>query len=833
MKKKLSKILGVGLVVALLGSLSLVSMPVGALSVPEVTIPASDDEISFAGADYAIFFTIHEELGYTDADTFDKIVITFPDDTTVAAPTATIAASPGWIGGSWSNATTTSVNWDFNATNRTISAELGAGDEIGEGASVRIEITAGITNPSSPGTAYTLTVGTVAEDATVDTTIEAAVASNTYTINPPAIISPAGVVRIFNPGGIEFQPQTGDDAINLAVNNAGAGWTIVIGEGRYPNAVTDTGAFDGLIIQGTAGADVVIANTVAMDGPNQTLEGVTIEGVVTLGAGADDATVNDCTFSGGGAVVVADDCTDAAITDCTFDVANAAIGIDCQGNGADEVANITGCDFTLVGTGIGINTAATSDGGTVTGCTFTGGSGEGAVLAGDTNVTDCTFDGVDTALEIDGGTMVISGNTIQACEALALDVDGAADVQITANTITGNNEAVLINVAADAEFVQMMFNDILDNAGDANGLLIDNDDTGVNFNCTNNWWGDKAGPGAASFSADVLSTPFLTGSVGDTGVLGTAVAAGTLWDERDTVGVTLQGTGGAMEIVGAARYSDNPGTAAPDGEVAGYWDVCVIDTDDDVTAVSIRLYLPAISADMVVQVWAEARGEWLDCVATPNLFGGFIGIDVDADSVPTLEDLEELPFVVVTPPAPPPTLDATSLLPANGADDVSVTPTFSWGEVTGALYYEFALAEALTGVTPFSIIDYSATSDMNAHPCRETLKYSTSYYWRVRGITGEAYTVGPPGPGQQTITPATEWAVGLFTTEAEPTEVEEAPIEVTVEPADVDVTVEPAETPDIVVEPTIPDYLLWTIIAVGAVLVIALIVLIVRTRRTV
>ena len=97
MKKKFSKILGVGLTLALLISLLLTAAPVSALSQPEVSIDVdppvnSDDEISFADADYAIFFTVLEELGYTDADTFDKIVITFPEDTVIDI-TANITAT--------------------------------------------------------------------------------------------------------------------------------------------------------------------------------------------------------------------------------------------------------------------------------------------------------------------------------------------------------------------------------------------------------------------------------------------------------------------------------------------------------------------------------------------------------------------------------------------------------------------------------------------------------------------------------------------------------------------------------------------------------------------
>lgn len=80
------------------------------------------------------------------------------------------------------------------------------------------------------------------------------------------------------------------------------------------------------------------------------------------------------------------------------------------------------------------------------------------------------------------------------------------------------------------------------------------------------------------------------------------------------------------------------------------------------------------------------------------------------------------------------------------------------------------------------------------------------------------------------MTPASLWSTGIFTTEAEP--VEAAPTTITTPAPKVDVTVEPAKVTVEPSAPVIPDYMLWIIIAVGAVLIIALIVLIVRTRRT-
>jgi len=89
-------------------------------------------------------------------------------------------------------------------------------------------------------------------------------------------------------------------------------------------------------------------------------------------------------------------------------------------------------------------------------------------------------------------------------------------------------------------------------------------------------------------------------------------------------------------------------------------------------------------------------------------------------------------------------------------------------------------------------------------------------------VTVEPITITPPAPAPVTVTPP------QVTVEAPP------PAEVTVEPAVVTVQAPPPAVVNVSVpeqQPVVPTYLLWVIILVGAVLVISLIVLIVRTRR--
>ncbi len=150
--------------------------------------------------------------------------------------------------------------------------------------------------------------------------------------------------------------------------------------------------------------------------------------------------------------------------------------------------------------------------------------------------------------------------------------------------------------------------------------------------------------------------------------------------------------------------------------------------------------------------------------------------------------------------------DVTS--PTRGAINVPTQPVFVWTEFVGATGYEIVVSEDPT----FAIIDYSRNVDksLTMYKSEETLAYSTTYYWRVRPAAGT-------------------WTTGAFTTMAEPV-APTPPIIIEPTPPPLPPQIITVEKP-VIVQQAIPDYLLWIIIVVGAVLVIALVVLIVRTRR--
>jgi photosystem II stability/assembly factor-like uncharacterized protein len=136
--------------------------------------------------------------------------------------------------------------------------------------------------------------------------------------------------------------------------------------------------------------------------------------------------------------------------------------------------------------------------------------------------------------------------------------------------------------------------------------------------------------------------------------------------------------------------------------------------------------------------------------------------------------------------------------PANGATNVSLSPSFAWNAADWATGYAFVLAKdaefkdvvvSKTGANALTATVYLA---------EQPLAYSTTYYWKVQAVSKAS---------------SSEWATAVFTTMGQAPAPPEPPTPPT--------PPEPAGTPAYI----------WVIIGIGALLVIAVIVLIVRTRR--
>jgi hypothetical protein len=158
------------------------------------------------------------------------------------------------------------------------------------------------------------------------------------------------------------------------------------------------------------------------------------------------------------------------------------------------------------------------------------------------------------------------------------------------------------------------------------------------------------------------------------------------------------------------------------------------------------------------------------------------------------------------------------LSPTMGGSIDTTSPVFTWSAVTSATKYDFQISE-LPGFETTVFTDQT-TSPAEALPVTISLERGKTYFWRVRAIApimGDWSTVGT-------------FTIAKLTTTPPPPPTTQTTI--TIPPP-------PAGTTTIITLPTTtapeqiaPAYI-WAIIVIGAILVIAVIVLIVRTRRSV
>jgi len=156
---------------------------------------------------------------------------------------------------------------------------------------------------------------------------------------------------------------------------------------------------------------------------------------------------------------------------------------------------------------------------------------------------------------------------------------------------------------------------------------------------------------------------------------------------------------------------------------------------------------------------------------------------------------------------------------------------FSWEKPSAKVTaYQLSIAFDKDFDEVLDTIDVASTSSkvskVVGHAAEIVLMPGATYFWKVRV---SAPTYSPWSKVRCLVVEEAEVPVmPAPVVTVEPTPAPPAPV-VTVQPPEVTVTVPPYPEP----APVIPAYLLWTIITIGAVLVIALIVLIVRTRRVV
>jgi len=888
MKKKFSKLLGIGLTVALVTSLLTIVGPAMALSQPQVSLPFGQNVIGGVTT-----YTLTFETGKAVAAP-NQIVIAFPAGVNISGlvlANVTLEALTGLGGNAFGPAAApkavTVAGFFPNAQTMTITLDdtVVPAQDLGNGALVGVTIT-GVTNPTSPGD-YTLTVATQTPGLIP---IETAVTSTTFTITSPQLLPLPGIVTAYNSAGYAMAQST---SIQAGINAAGPGGKVEVGPGTYDEEINcsvarqtivgigDPGTViikdtngDGLdsntgaAILGGGGTITVTAAGSAILKTGVTLENLTIEAnayafvpapiMLTLAGTSSYVTVKDCTITSGTAapafaVGVASPSTNNKIQGCTITAQHATaarVGIATDGQVAvsDTTIDVGAAAVTqaVIVTDTGAVTFAllpTS----ITNCTITGSGGRGIMIgSGTVTVKDSTLSTLTNALDINGGAVTVDGNTIDGCGSFtpvaadAITIDGVGTtVNLYNNTISNSNAFMYaINIGAGAfpaaGAVVAHFNNITDNAK--------NITTAVAMNASHNWWGSADGPAFGSIiGAGVTTTaPVLGASTSDA----EAAFARTSLITKNTLGVDVMcmnnvGAATAVTAIGISKYADNPVVTIPTiigtGSVLAYYDIYVLDAANLINGVgagvpagtvqikfygAISPYTKLYYAGGIGQQWGEPTTVTGAPAWGVNVAGGYVYLTITGGTNPSILGLSGTPFVLLEDKTvAPPALSE----PVVGEYDISIEPMFTWGTVPGAIRYEITLSEDPT----FNIIEWSYNVDQTFYKADEALRYDTTYYWRVRGVLAEPYSAGPTW-----ITPATPWATGIFTTE---TEAVEAPETIVVEPPKPEVNVEIPPT-RITVEPSspvIPNYMLWIIIAVGAVLVIALIVLIVRTRRVV
>ena len=778
----------------------------------------------------------------------------------------TISTSNGIGSTAITNVAITATGVGQVVTLDTTSAGVGL---IGAGAIVQLTFTQ-ITNPATVG-AYGVTVATHAETT--------AVASNTITTTVPTITPVPGVITVWNSAGVELA-QTVD--FMVALNDVTAGGTIKLTAGTYNTNFANANAGQlalSMTIQGTdpSAANVILMSTApwALTGKTVVINAVTVDGsgpgALTIGntnaSGTD--TISGCNFQNG-ALIVNDSGSGVVCTlsNDTFTTKTGAL----VGLNAMTPATVTGCKFNVAGTSWGISAAANV---TVTGSTFTGVAettdtylGNGISITGGTGnaISTSTFTGLTNALTVNGGTAMANffNNTVTNCgeasppaltatdqttSAIIITAAAANGVNIYGNTITAGTYYVLSVATGNDSNVNFYQNTLTGNA-----KVASNDDLNNTLMLTKNWWG-----GAANVPANVKLVAGTTAGLTFAPALGaapsaTAFAVNGSLSASATVGVNVSDSGDAAYEIGATALAGNPtAIAIPSADTATkYFDVYgQTPTAGNLTGATVDFYgttaIPVVNTPTsasAVLFYNSTTGAWVNAGGMINAFGNYVEIYVG--SVPgqtvglSAAQFNGTPFVLVTQVIPLGTIvgTATPLYPINGAVNVPVANlTFTWPAVTGTgVTYQFALAQASanTSANEFAILDYSDNTTTNAEPSQETLAYNTVYWWEVRAVTmNSSGGIAATGP----------WSIQMFTTMPMPTTTTSAPV-VTITQTNTSVivtqpitTVQSTVTSVVITQttgtstPAIPSYLLRAVIAVGAILVIAVIVLIVRTRR--
>jgi hypothetical protein len=320
--------------------------------------------------------------------------------------------------------------------------------------------------------------------------------------------------------------------------------------------------------------------------------------------------------------------------------------------------------------------------------------------------------------------------------------------------------------------------------------------------------------------------------------LWTVVSNDELWALEDSLsgpvqGVTVSSIGETKATISWTAVNGGEDSSGNDNDILYYVHIAIVVAGEDVPYAYIETTKTSATAT--------------DLVDNKN-YKVMVRVHPQPDSVYSSRWSSAVSFTTVEAISSP---CCDDMVPPNGMQDAPLLPSFVWCEISNAVEYEFQLSTD----PAFGSLLVDITTENTAYTLETELAYDTNHYWRVRAVSAT---------GTKSI-----WCFRNFHTRVEaippvtvlppptPT-ITLPPPQVTVVPPDVDVTLPPPQVtvvpPDITVDvppvvtvtqqpqPTLvlpepepegtPVYI-WVIVAIGAVLTIAVIVLIIRTRRVV
>jgi hypothetical protein len=191
--------------------------------------------------------------------------------------------------------------------------------------------------------------------------------------------------------------------------------------------------------------------------------------------------------------------------------------------------------------------------------------------------------------------------------------------------------------------------------------------------------------------------------------------------------------------------------------------------------------------------------------------------------------------------------------PSQYLTDASLHPTFTWEKISSAVSYNFQLSANNTFTT---LIDSASVTVSGYTYAGDGLAYDTDYYWRVQAVAADGTKSAWSSAPFNAFIPSSSGAPSVFHTMMDPEDYADS-LTVTQTQTTTNVTTtntsvvytipvpeftitytQPASTVttitnEIVIPDTKTPVYIWAIVAVGALLTIAVIVLIIRTRRVV